>query len=159
MSKPVRAVYDCMILVQAAARPARTHATFQLARNHQVELCISPAILEEVSDVLTRPEVQAKFSELKPPVAAAFLEELRGIAIMVGDVPEVFHLPRDPKDEPYVNLAIAVQPCSLVTWNQRHLTYLMDRNTPEGIGFCQRFPGVVIADPPAFVQHLKDRVR
>ena len=75
---------------------------------------------------------------------------------MVADVPRVFALPRDPKDEPYVDLAIAVEPSYLVTWNDRHLTYLMRRDTPEGVEFCSRHSGVIIVEPPTFVRTVRN---
>ena len=155
MSETVRAVYDCMIFVQAALRPQRVHATMGLVEDGAVTLCVSPAILDEVQDVLARPTMRAKFPALTPDAVARFLEGVIARARLVADVPSAFALPRDPKDEPYVNLAIAAQPCHLVTWNDRHLTYLTRRDTPEGIDFCARHPGVVILDPPQFVQHVR----
>lgn len=68
--------------------------------------------------------------------------------------PQAFALPRDPKDEPYTNLSVAVSATYLVTWNQRHLTYLMQQDTPEGRQFCQRFPLLKIVSPPGFLEAL-----
>jgi predicted nucleic acid-binding protein len=67
----------------------------------------------------------------------------------------VFSLLRDPKDEPYIDLAVAAKAACLVTWNDRHLTYLMRQDTPEGIDFCRRFSTLQILTPPAFLAALK----
>ena len=119
MSNPTRAVYDCMIFLQAAARPDRVHGTIRLVRAGRVTLCVSAEIVSEVRDVLTRPELRAKFPALTPEHVDTFLNELLSVAHMVDDVPRTFTLPRDAKDEPYVNLALGVRPSYLVTWNQR----------------------------------------
>jgi hypothetical protein len=47
-----------------------------------------------------------------------------------------------------------VRAAYLVTWNQRHLTYLMQEDTTEGRDFCHRFPFLRILSPPAFLQEL-----
>ncbi len=70
-------------------------------------------------------------------------------------MPRAFSLPRDPRDEPYTDLAIAADAQYLVTWNERHLTYLMKRDTPEGVDFCQRFPRLTILDPPSLLNELR----
>jgi len=41
-----------------------------------------------------------------------------------------------------------------VTWNNMHLTYLMRRDTPEGVEFCGRFPSLRIVDPPTFLDEI-----
>jgi predicted nucleic acid-binding protein len=81
------------------------------------------------------------------------------VVLFLSDVatpPKVFVLPRDPKDEPYTDLATAANAACLVTWNERHLTYLMQQDTPEGKEFCQRFPCLKIMTPPAFLRALAD---
>ncbi len=80
-------------------------------------------------------------------------------AVLIPTPPPIFILPRDPKDEPYTNLAVAAQAKYLVTWNDRHLTYLMKADTPEGRDFCQKFPFLNILSPPAFLQQLALRNR
>jgi predicted nucleic acid-binding protein len=50
------AVFDCMVFVQALASDQRpAFACLQLVREGKVELCVSPGILAEISDVLVRP--------------------------------------------------------------------------------------------------------
>ncbi|MBV8610380.1 MAG: PIN domain-containing protein, partial [Singulisphaera sp.] len=52
-----RVVFDCMVLLQAAARvtgPAA--ACLRAVREGRLELFLSPEILSEVRDVLTRPK-------------------------------------------------------------------------------------------------------
>jgi len=151
-------VYDCMIFLQAAARPDREHGTMRLVREGRVTLCVSPEIVAELRDVLTRPEVQAKFPALKPQHVDTFLNDVLSLSKMVASVPEVFALPRDPKDEPYINLAIEAGASHLVTWNDRHLTYLMRNDTPEGRDFCQRFPALKIVHPPDFIRQFTRQI-
>jgi putative PIN family toxin of toxin-antitoxin system len=143
-----------MILLQAAARPGRVHGTMRLVQEGQVTLCVSLEIVAELRDVMTRPEVQAKFPALTSEHVDTFLRDMLCHAQIVQNVPAAFPLPRDKKDEPYVNLAIAAQARYLVTWNDRHLTYLMRQDTPEGRDFCRRFPEIRIVDPPTFIRHL-----
>ncbi len=115
--------------------------------------------MNEVRDVLTRPEVRMRFPALTPEHVDAYLNGLLSVADMVNNVSPAFTLPRDSKDDPYVNLAIEVRPAYLVTWNHRHLTYLMRQDTPEGIDFCNRFPDVKIVDPPTFVREIEESRR
>ena len=156
MTKPVRAVYDCMIFLQAAANPSRVHSTLRLVHSGEVLLYVSAEIVNEVRDVLTRPEIRAKFPALTAEHVDVFLNDILSFSRLVDDVPKVFSLPRDPKDEPYVNLSIRVDAQYLVTWNERHLTYLMRQDTPEGRDFCRRFPQLKIVDPPTFVRECHD---
>lgn len=58
------------------------------------------------------------------------------------------------------DLAISTGESYLVGWNERHLNYLMKRDTPEALDFCTRFPGIKILTPPAFLEALREiRVR
>ena len=155
MTAPYRVVYDCMIFLQAAARPDRVHGTMRLVHDGRVTLCVSPYVVAELRDVLTRPEIQSRFPTLKPEQVEAFLTRILSLATLVENVPELFILPRDKKDEPYINLAIEAKARYLVTWNERHLTYLMRQDTPEGRDFCQRFPEIKIMDPPAFIREVQ----
>jgi predicted nucleic acid-binding protein len=51
-----RAVFDCVVLLQAAGRPdGPAGACLQAVRDGRLELFLSPDILAEVRDVLTRP--------------------------------------------------------------------------------------------------------
>jgi len=155
MSEPIPVVYDCMIFLQAAARVDRLHATMQLLHDGAVTLFVSPDVIAELRDVLTRPEVTAKFPALSPQHVDLFLSDLLSRAKMVLAVPLIFSLPRDKKDDPYLNLAIEAKARYLVTWNDRHLTYLMRQDTPEGVEFCRRFPGLSIVDPPTFLNEIR----
>jgi putative PIN family toxin of toxin-antitoxin system len=151
----VRAVYDCVVFLQGAGR--RTNAArkcLELADAGTVELCLSAEVLAEIDDVLHRPEILRKFPLLSSHDSQTLLQALRARSFLVQVVPKVFRLPRDPDDEPYTDLAIAAGASYLVTWNERHLTYLMKQDTPEGIEFCRRFPGLKIVDPPTFLGEI-----
>src|SRR5437016_3297508 len=101
----VRAVFDCMLFVQAAARTSGpAGACLDLVKSGQVDLFISSDTLAEVADVLNRPRTRVKFPSLKPVVVGAFLDELLAHAHLLASVPDVFHLERDPKDSKYINL-------------------------------------------------------
>jgi predicted nucleic acid-binding protein len=65
---------------------------------------------------------------------------------MVPDVPKAFTLERDPKDEPYINLAIAAAAQYLVTWDKD----LLDLAGNEL--FRQAYPNLTILDPPTLLR-------
>jgi predicted nucleic acid-binding protein len=62
-------------------------------------------------------------------------------------------LPRDPKDEKYINLAIACKARYLVS-NDKDLLNLMDESTLEGKEFRQKFPALQIIKPGELIRQL-----
>jgi putative PIN family toxin of toxin-antitoxin system len=107
---------------------------------------VSPEIVAEVGDVLGRPKVRRKLPTLTDDGVEAFLKDVLGRAAMLSDVPETFRLERDPKDERYINLAIAADASYLVTWD-RDLLDLMDDER-----FRQQVPHLTILEPPALLR-------
>ncbi len=96
----IRVVFDWVVLLQAAARPAGPAAAcLQAVRDGRLELFLGPDILAEVRDVLSRPRTIRKFPSLTPEKVKIFLEDVASHATMIATVPKVFALPRDPKDE------------------------------------------------------------
>lgn len=147
------AVYDCMLFFRAVARPQRTYTTFRLVEDALVTLCLSPEVLAEIRDVLTRPEHRNKFPALTPMAVDAFLARyLRG-ANWFPKVAEVYTVQRDPKDSKYVNLALAAEAPYLVT-TDHDLLDLMNPATPEGRDFVERFPTLRVLDPVAFLNEI-----
>lgn len=155
-STPVRVVYDCVVFLQGVGRRGNAaRKCLDLVDDGTVQLCLSRDVLAEIDDVLHRPEILRKFRLIESEDSQTLLRTARNKALLLADVPKAFQLPRDPDDEPYTDLAIAADAKFLVTWNDRHLTYLMRQETPEGAEFCRRFPIVKIVDPPTFLADVR----
>lgn len=140
-------VFDCMVFLQGAARvvgPAA--ACLKLVEEDKVELFLSARVLAEIRDVLTRPKLQRKFPILTQNYVDAWLQALVNKATTVLDVPQQFVYERDPKDEPYINLALASGAAYLVSRDNDLLDLMSDQN------FHTRFPTLTILDPIAFLQ-------
>ena len=73
------------------------------------------------------------------------------LAVSYSDVPVAMFLERDPKDEPYLNLAIATSAVYLTTWDKD----LLDLVGSEG--FRQRFAALTILEPPSLLRALEAR--
>jgi putative PIN family toxin of toxin-antitoxin system len=147
-----RVVFDCMVFLQAVARengPAA--ACLRLIEDGRLTLCLSPDVFAEVSEVLCRPKLQRKFRTLTPERVSAFLERVRAKAVWVEPVPRAFQHPRDPKDEPYVNLALAAGARYLVSRDNDLLDLMTDET------FRQRFPELLILDPVALLRSQPPR--
>jgi putative PIN family toxin of toxin-antitoxin system len=141
------AVFDCMVFAQALANAkGPACACYELVRGGRLLLYVSPEIIAEVGDVLSRPKVRRKLPTLTDEAVEAFLRDVLGRAAMLSDVPETFRLERDPKDERYVNLALASGASYLVTWD-RDLLDLMNDD-----GFRRQFPHLTILEPPALLR-------
>ena len=153
---PIRVVYDCVVFLQGVGRRGNAaRKCLDLVDDGTVQLCLSPGVLAEIEDVLRRPEILRKFPLIESEDSQTLLRTARNKALLLADVPNAFQLPRDPDDEPFTDLAIAAGAKFLVTWNDRHLTYLMRQETPEGTEFCRRFPNIKIVDPPTFLAEMR----
>jgi putative PIN family toxin of toxin-antitoxin system len=111
-------------------------------------LCISEPILHEIRDVLARPEVRRKNPAITDERVEALVQRLAATATFVADVPRRVSLARDPKDEPYLDLALSRGVPYLVS-RDRDLLDLMAEQS-----FRSDHPGLTILDPVAFLRLL-----
>ncbi|HEX4796364.1 MAG TPA: putative toxin-antitoxin system toxin component, PIN family [Humisphaera sp.] len=115
-----RAVYDTMVFFQwAALGQNRQHATVKALYDGSVHLCMSQALLEEVRDVLYRPELRERAPNLTPDRVKQVLAAIVELSEWVADVPNAFTWTRHPDDDHIFNLAIAAKADFLVTWENR----------------------------------------
>ena len=153
----IEAVFDCNIYLQAAARSESVAAAcLRLAENGEIILYVSDEILEEVSEVLSRPVVRESLPELTDEAVDSFLEKLLDFVIFVKDVPSKFHLPRDVDDEDYINLAVEVRADYLVSWD-KDLLSLMTDYTVDAKEFRQRFRFLKVVNPVAFLEVVRQK--
>ena len=109
---------------------------------------MSDAILAEVRDVLGRPRIRAKNPTITDERVEDFFGRIDQVAQKIHDVPASYSLPRDPDDEPYLNLALAANADYLVTWDQDMLDLMQDA------GFRTQYPQLIILNPVALLQAL-----
>jgi putative PIN family toxin of toxin-antitoxin system len=103
-----RVVFDTSTLVSAALRVGSTPHQALVQAVAQGEVCVSAATLSELEQVLLRP----KFDRYQPPeVRQAFVALVRKVAVLVpvssADEASIVPTCRDPKDNPFLALAIA----------------------------------------------------
>ena len=150
-----RVVYDTMLYFQAAAQePPRLHGTFQAVEKGTVQLCLSNALFDEVTDVLSRPEMREKAPSLTPERVASFLTKTRSECLWAEEVPQRFTLPGHPDDDHFFNLAIAVNADFLVTWENRLLA-LDNPDSVDGQRLRSFVPQLRIITPTDLVASLR----
>jgi putative PIN family toxin of toxin-antitoxin system len=153
MTTGIRVVFDCNTFLQALASPeGPAGRCVQLAIDGDVHLFISPAVLEELRDVASRPKVITKLRIVEDRVAE-YIEAIEIAATLLADIPDVFTYRRDPDDAHYVNLAIAAD-AKLIVSRDKDLLDLMDATKPDAMDFQNRFPSLRILNPVAFLREL-----
>ena len=139
----IRAVFDCMVFLQGAARrESPAGACLLLAELEAVELCLSEEILSEIRDVLSDELVQR------------FVAAIEKRAVVFPEVPRVFDYERDPKDEPYINLAIAAGASYLVS-RDNDVLGLAKLSNPDGGRLQGHAPHLQILDPVSFLAEVR----
>jgi putative PIN family toxin of toxin-antitoxin system len=136
-----------MILYQATANIAGPAA--ELLRRleaGQFILYVGNDILEEAHDVLSRPNLRAKNPRLTGETVHETFDLLNRMSQLISDVPSLFSPPRDPDDEPYLDLAIATDANYLVTWDKDLLELMQD------VPFRAQYPRLTILNPVALLQ-------
>jgi putative PIN family toxin of toxin-antitoxin system len=155
IANETRVVFDCNVFLQALLNPAGIAAKCKKLVDHQtIILFVSVDILREVSEVLQRPRFQILSSHLTSERITAFLEDIADKAIPLMNVPDEYHFERDPKDEPYVNLAIVARAKYLVSYD-KDLLDLMKGETESGRDFQRRYPMLKIVEPLAFLREIE----
>ncbi len=139
----IRAVLDCMVFLQGAARrESPAGACLLLAELEAIELCLSEEILSEIRDVLSGELVQR------------FLAAIEKRAVVFPEVPHGFDYERDPKDEPYINLAIAAGASYLVS-RDNDVLGLAKLSNPDGARLQGHAPHLQILDPVSFLAEVR----
>ena len=152
---PLGVVVDCMVFVQAAANQKSPAARiFDLLDEGKITLYVSKVILAEARHVLNRPEVRASLRNLTDVAVEALFERLDQHATLIRQVPKRFTYPRDPKDEPYINLAVEMKADYLVS-RDNDLLDLMKWENEEGREFQRRFRFLQIVTPENFLAAME----
>jgi putative PIN family toxin of toxin-antitoxin system len=152
-----RVVFDCNVLLQAAAREKSVAAKcLNLAESGLIQICVSREVLAEAEDVLNRPEIRAHFPDLSDEIVGAFFKRLQNLSVLIRSVPKKFSYPRDEDDEPYINLAVAAG-AEFIISRDRDLLDLMTGHTDECKEFRQRFRPLSIIDPAGFLRLMEGR--
>ena len=156
-NEKIKIVFDCNIYLQAflSAKGAASKCK-ELIDTNLIELYISRDIFNEIKDVLTRPEIRAKFPHTTPEAVAAFIEDINEKANFVRSVQKHFDFFRDRKDEPYINLAVEVGAHYIIS-RDKDLLYLMTGFDIDGKEFRQRFRLLKIVAPAVFLRIIQEK--
>jgi putative PIN family toxin of toxin-antitoxin system len=140
------AVFDCVVLLQAAANPlGPAGACLAFVESEDVKLFLSAAILEEARDVFLRPATQERFPRLTEEKADRFLFKVATLSTFVQGVPATAKLSRDPADKKYLQPALAAQVPFLVSRDKDLLDLMEDE------AFRIAYPALAIIDPVSFL--------
>jgi uncharacterized protein len=151
-----RVVLDTVVFVQSIISGRGPSAgCIEASRAGQFLLLMSDDTFAELREVPLRAKFLAKYNFVTPKVVSAFIGEIEALCVRIPSPPKTFVLPRDPNDEPFIDLAVAGDAQFIVTWNERHLTYLMRQDTVEGREFAARFPSIQIVSPVEFLIALR----
>jgi uncharacterized protein len=112
---PLRLVLDTNVVVSAALKPdGQQRTVFLLGITKPALLYMSPEILQEYREVLSRPELQIRKS-----LRNQFLALLKKHARLVHPSVQI-HMTQDPDDNLFLECADAARADYLVTGNARH---------------------------------------
>jgi putative PIN family toxin of toxin-antitoxin system len=148
-------VFDCVVFLQGLIKESGPAVTcIERFEQGRISLAISPKVLSELHDVLSRSSLRQSFPLLSDEKAERLIELLLLKGRLFRNVPRRFELPRDPDDEPNLNLAIESGSQFLVT-RDRDLLDLMRWDTEQGRIFQSRFRELGILDPVAFLKEIE----
>jgi len=153
----LRAVFDCNIFIQALLNPKGIAAQcLDAVGNKRVELYLSKATLDEIRDVILRPNIFARLPDATTEQFEAFIENLTNISSFIKIVPSSFKYERDPKDEMIVDLAVTCKADYIVS-RDRDLLDLMTSFDDESKEFRQKFRPLKVVAPVEFLKIIAEK--
>lgn len=145
-------IFDTVILVQStinAKSAARKCLTY--FEQGKISIAVSRDTLAEVKDVLSRPFIRQRYEHITDDIVDRLIRLVSYRGLYVRHVGEHFTYPRDPNDEPYLNLAIELSADYLIS-RDNDLLDLMDWQREEGREFQKRFRFLKIVTPEEFLR-------
>lgn len=152
---PLGIVCDCMVFLQAVANDdSPASKILDLMEAGEIRLYVSEQILYEVQEVMNRPRLKAKLSGLTDERVEAFFHRLERQAFWLREVTNRFDFRRDPKDAPYVNLAVAADADFIIS-RDNDLLDLMNKHDEDSKEFRQRFRPLKVITPEALLAEVE----
>ena len=146
----ISVVFDTNIYVQAMlGQNGPAYECIQIASRGEVRLFAARSIFVEINDVISRPRLIHKYPVLTTERSAMILRSAAAQAEIVSEVPQVFRIDRDPDDDIFVNLAIAVKADYLVSRDKDLSELMLDSE------FTSRYPYLKIVNPFEFLQAVR----
>jgi len=147
-------VFDCMIFLQSAISKSSPAAElFRRVERGTILLFVSREILFEIRDVLSRPKTLSKYPHLTAAYIDTFISSILHKAQMIKTLSQRFNLPRDPKDEKYINLALEAEADFIIT-RDKDLLDLMTGIDVASKQFRQSSRPLRILEPSEFLNIL-----
>jgi len=142
-------VYDTVVVLQAALNPDGPAArAVRLMDEGRVEVFVSNRLRSEYEETLSDPVVRSRFPHLTDERVQAILGRFDALAQRIPNPPRRIEFPRDPEDEPVLNLAVQVG-ADFILSRDRDLLDLAG----DPLLRCQ-FPTLRILDPVTFLQEI-----
>ena len=147
-----KVVPDTGFILQATLNPSGpANAALLVLEMEEYEIYLSPQVREEIEDVLNRPAIRAKYPKLGDGRVEAMLQRLDVKSHLVTVIRTYMEFPRDPDDEPLLNVAI-----------QEKADYILARDKDlfdlgKSKDFRLLYPYLKIVDPVTFLQELAIR--
>jgi putative PIN family toxin of toxin-antitoxin system len=156
-SNPPGAVFDTSVLLSVAGRPETIYASWKAVLEGKLRAFTSDSAIAELKDVLGRPNLREHYgSSLDPANVDRFIGGYRSIATVIHTVPERFIVRADPKDSPFLNLAIESGADFLVTYDETHILSIRDPNHPQHNELLALSPGLKLVKPSELARQLNE---
>ena len=152
-----RVVFDCMIFLQAVmSEKSITFKLFELMEENAFTLFVSNETLAEVKNVLSRPYIRTKNPQITDETVQTFLNRVLSKANLTNKIPKHFQYSRDPKDEKYINLAVAAEAQYIVSRDNDLLDLMTDFDV-ESKAFRQKFRRLKVVEPVEFLRIMAEK--
>jgi len=132
----VRIVPDTNVYVSALLWTGNPHRLLRMAEAGELTLVTTPAIMEELRDVLGRPKFRLRIRTLQTSVAE-LIESLLSVVEVIPDLPIEPVITRDPDDDTILACAVAARAEWLISGDDHLLR-------------VKRYKGIPIVTPSQF---------
>lgn len=144
------AVFDTNIILQGIlSEGGPADECLRFVFQGKVRLITTDAVLGEIEDVISRPKLVSKYPQLRTERPNQIIAKIRSEAAFVSQPPNIYRFERDPKDEIFINLAIAANAEYLVSRDNDLLDLRLDEE------FTSSFPDLKIVSPFDFLQAVR----
>ena len=153
----LRIVLVCMIFLQAVlSKKSIAFKLFEYLESNSFRLFVSQETLDEVVDVLNRPPMRAKYSQITDESVENFLSRVLKKAVLIKTVSAKFKYSRDPMDEKYINLAVEAKAHFIVS-RDKDLLDLMTDISVKAKEFRQKSRPLKIVEPIEFLKIVAEK--